>query len=283
MGQFHRTQVGNAELIALQDSWAVVPPSFFYPDVPVDAWADYREFLDANGNLTHNIGAWLVVSEGNAILVDTGLGGRPVATPLGEAPALPSVMEAAGAKPEDIDRVVYTHLHFDHTGWNTIDDAGAAIPLFPNARHVVQRAEWNYWSGSDELRAVAQYDNVLWPIESAGLLDLVEGEYAVTSELVALPTPGHTPGHVSFVLASAGERAYLIGDVAHQPVQVREDGWTDVGAVDSVAATATRKALFARIEEESALIAGGHFPFPGLGHAVSGESGRTFRPLSAGP
>ena len=38
MGQFQRTQVGNAELIALQDSWAAMPPSMFYPDVPADAW-----------------------------------------------------------------------------------------------------------------------------------------------------------------------------------------------------------------------------------------------------
>ncbi len=283
MGQFYRTQVGNAELIALQDSWVAVPPSIFYPDVSADAWADYREFLDADGNLTHNIGAWLVASEGSTILVDTGLGGRPVATPLGVEPALPSVMEAAGAKPGDIDIVAYTHLHFDHTGWNTIDEGGAVLPLFPNARHVVQRTEWNYWTSSAELRAAAQYDNVLEPIESVGLLDLVEGEYAVTSELVTVPTPGHTPGHVSFVLSSRGQRAYLIGDAAHQPVQVREDSWTDIGAVDQAASTASRKTLFGRIEQEGALIAGGHFPFPGLGYAVPAEGGRTFRSLLAAP
>ncbi|MDE2935203.1 MAG: MBL fold metallo-hydrolase [Chloroflexota bacterium] len=283
MGLFHRTQIGNAELIALQDSWAAVPPSIFYPDVPADAWVDYREFLDANGNLTHNIGAWLVLSAGNTILVDTGLGGRPVATPLGGEPALPSVMEAAGARPEDIDIVVYTHLHFDHTGWNTVDEGGAPRPLFPNARHVVQRTEWNYWTSSTELRAAARYDSVLGPIQSVGLLDLVEGEYAVTSEFVTVPTPGHTPGHVSFVLSSGGQRAYLIGDAAHQPAQVREDGWADIGAVNQAAATATRKALFARIEKEGALIAGGHFPFPSLGYAVPAKGGRTYRSLSPSP
>ena len=95
--------------------------------------------------------------------------------------------------PGEVDTVVYTHLHFDHTGWTTIDDNGAAVPLFPNARHVVQQTEWDYWTGSDELRAAAQYDNVLGPIESGGLLDLVEGEHAVTSELADRPNPGPHP------------------------------------------------------------------------------------------
>ena len=279
MGQFQRQRVGDAEIIALQDSWAAMPPAMFYPDVPAEAWADYGEFLDADGNLTLNIGAWLVVSAGDTILVDTGLGGRPTPMPLKEAPALPSVMEAAGVAPDDVDTVVFTHLHFDHTGWNTVDENGAAVPLFANARHVVQRVEWEYWTGGEELRAAARYDNALGPIEAAGLLDLVEGEHAVTRELVTIPTPGHTPGHVSFALSSAGERAYLIGDAAHQPVQVREDGWCPGADVDKVASAASRKALFARIEEEGALIASGHFPFPGLGHAVAGAGGRSYQPL----
>ena len=280
MGQFQRTQVGNAELIALQDSWAAMPPPMFYPDVPADAWADYGEFLDADGNLTLNLGAWLVASEGNTILVDTGLGGRPAPMPLKQEAALPSVMEEAGVKPADVDIVVFTHLHFDHTGWNTVDENGAAVPLFPNARHVVQQTEWDYWTSSDEMRTAAQYDNSLGPIEAAGLLDLVEGEHAVTSELVTVPTPGHTPGHVSFVVSSAGERAYRLGDAAHQPVQVREDGWCASADVDKVSSAASRKALMARIEAEGALIASGHFPFPGLGHAVAGEGGRTWQPLA---
>lgn len=280
MGQFQRTQVGNAELIAVQDSWASMPPPAFFPDVPADAWAGYGEFLDADGNLILNLGSWLVVSEGNTILVDTGLGGRPTQMPLKEPTALPSVMEAAGVSPDDVDMVVFTHLHFDHTGWNTVDEGGSPVPLFPNARHVVQQTEWDFWTGSEELRAGAQYDNVLEPIEAAGLLDLVEGEHAVTSELVTVPTPGHTPGHVSFVLASGGERVYLIGDAAHQPVQVREDAWCPGADVDKTASTASRKALFARIEAEGALIASGHFPFPGLGHAVARDGGPAWQPLA---
>ena len=277
MGEFHKITVGNAELIALQDTWAAIPPAMFFDTTPAEAWDEYKEFLDGDGNLTLNMGAWLVISEGQTILVDTGLGGRPNQIPTKIDPALPDVMVAAGVKPTDVDLVVYTHLHFDHTGWNTRDENGSPTPVFPNARHVVQKVEWEYWTGSDELREASGYDHSLAPIE--GLLDLVEGEHAVTSEVITVPTPGHTPGHVSFVVASGGERAYLIGDAAHQPVQLSEGDWCPGADIDKTDSTASRKALFDKIEQENALIASGHFPFPGLGHAVQEGGKRVFRPL----
>lgn len=279
MGQFEKTRVGNAELIAVQDTWAAMPPANFFTTVPPEAWDAYKEFLDADGNLTLNIGSWIIQSEGRTILVDTGIGGRSLPMPVKTTPDLPQVMEEAGVKPSDIDTIIFTHLHFDHTGWNTVDEDGKAIPLFPNARHVVQRKEWDYWTSSDELKQGSQYDNVLAPIEQAGLLDLVEGEHAVTSEVTTILTPGHTPGHISLVVASGGERAYLIGDVAHQPVQLSEPDWCISADVNTDDSTKSRRTLFDRIEQEGALIASGHFLFPGLGHAVQEGGRRVFNPV----
>jgi glyoxylase-like metal-dependent hydrolase (beta-lactamase superfamily II) len=279
MGNFHKKTVGNAELISVQDTWAAIPPTAFFDSTEAGDWDAYKDLTDDDGNLTLNIGSWLVISEGKTILVDTGLGGRPAGLPAKVDPALPSVMEEAGVKPTDVDLVVFTHLHFDHTGWNTRDENGTPVLVFPNARHVVQQVEWDYWTGSDELRKGSAYDNVLAPIEAAGLLDLVEGEYAVTSEVVTLPTPGHTPGHVSFVVSSGGETAYLIGDAAHQPVQLTETDWCPGADIDKDTSTKSRHALFDRIEKENALIASGHFPFPGLGHAVQEGGKRVYRAI----
>jgi glyoxylase-like metal-dependent hydrolase (beta-lactamase superfamily II) len=277
MGNFHKVSVGSAELIAIQDTVAGIPPTAFFDSTAESDWEPYGQFLDGDGNLTLNIGSWLIRSQGQTILVDTGLGGRPVQMPAKTPPALPSVMEEAGVKPSEVDVIVFTHLHFDHTGWNTTDENGTPTPLFPNARHVVQQVEWDYWTGSDELRTAAAYDNVLSPIESAGLLDLVEGEHAVTSEVVTIPTPGHTPGHVSFVVQSGNEKAYLIGDAAHQPVQLTETDWCPGADIDKDTSTKSRHALFDKIEQEGALIASGHFPFPGLGHAVREDGKRVWR------
>jgi len=280
MARFQKRTVGKAELIALQDAWAQIPAALFFPAVDAGKWEGYRQHLDETGNITLNLGSWLVVSEGKMILVDTGLGGRPTQMPLTMQPALPSVMAEAGVKPSDVDLVVFSHLHFDHTGWNTVDEGGKPVPVFPNARHVVQRREWEYWTGSEENRTAAQYANALAPLEAAGLLDFVDGEHAVTSELLTVPTPGHTPGHVSFLLASGGERAYITGDATHHPVQASEPGWCPGADINPDDSARSRKALFDRAEAERALLAGGHYAFPGLGTVETRDGKRQFVPIS---
>ena len=206
MGLFHRVEVGGATLISVQDSWATLPPTAFFDQTEDSDWDNYRDLLNDDGHIVLNLGAWLVISQGTTILVDSGIGGRPAPMPLKEPPALPTVMQEAGVSPDDIDIVAFSHLHFDHTGWNTWDNDGTPVPQFPNARHLIQQTEWDYWTSSDELRQGAGYDNVLAPIVDAGLVDFVEGEHALTSEVITVPTPGHTPGHVSFAVSSGGER-----------------------------------------------------------------------------
>ncbi len=276
MGQIHRVNVGSAELISLQDSWAALPPTAFFTSTEASDWDDYGELLDDDGNITLNLGAWLVISQGSTILVDSGIGGRPTMMPLKETPALPDVIVEAGVSPDAIDIVAFTHLHFDHTGWNTRDVDGSPVPVFPNARHIIQRAEWDYWTSSDELMQGAGYDNVLSPVLEAGLIDFVEGEHTLTSEVVTIPTPGHTPGHVSFAVNSGGDAAYLIGDAAHHMVQLTETDWCPSADVNTTESTTSRRALFDRIEAENALIASGHFLFPGLGRAARRNGQRYF-------
>ncbi len=277
MGQFEARTVGNATLVSLQDSWNTMPVSAFFSAVEEGAWEPYLELLDANRSFTLNMGAWLLRSESRTILFDTGVGTRQ-SWEFPETPSLPEVLVASGATPDEVDTVVLSHLHFDHTGWNTIDTDEGTVPLFPNARYVVQQAEWDYWSADKERREDANFDAVLAPIEAAGLLDLVEGEQDVTSEVVTIPTPGHTPGHVSMVVASGGDRAYLIADTAHHRVQVTEPTWSPDADVDKEQASRTRAQLFERIANEGALLGSGHFSFPGFGHVVREDGGLVFEP-----
>ena len=276
MGQFHKVEVGDATLIAVQDSWATLPPTAFFNQTTDSDWDNYRDLLTGEGHVTLNLGAWVVISGGTTILVDSGIGGRPTMMPLKEPAALPTVMQEAGVSPNEIDIVAFSHLHFDHTGWNTWDNDGTPVPQFPNARHIIQQAEWEYWTSSDELKQGAGYDNVLSPIVDAGLVDFVEGEHALTSEVVTVPTPGHTPGHVSFAVSSGGEKAYVLGDAAHHMVQLTETAWCPGADVDKVESTASRHKLFDQIEAENALIASGHFNFPGLGRAARRDGTRYF-------
>ena len=184
-------------------------------------------------------------------------------------------MRAQGVEPDSVDRVVFTHLHVDHVGWSVTD--GAAT--FPNARYLLPEADWDYFRAesrsSDNPHIAAQVE----PLEALGVMELVSGEYALTDEITALPTPGHTPGHQSFVIASAGERALILGDVAHHPGQVEETDWSPSFDADGSVSATTRGQLMERLEASGELVAACHFPAPGLGHVVRLEGKRIFRAL----
>ncbi len=281
MGNYRKITVGDAELIALQDSWTRRGPAGFFEGVDAAAWEPYREWLDDDGLMAHNYGSVLIHSHGKIMLVDTGLGQWPNAVDLEQPSSLLEVMHEAGVAPADIDLVLFTHLHWDHTGWNTRGEEGALELTFPNASYVVQQTEFDYWSSpGDKPAAGPDFDRVLAPIIAADRMELVDGEYAATREVVAVPTPGHTPGHVSFAVISGGERAYVLGDAAHKPVQLAEPDWYPGFDMDPVESTKSRRMILDRAEQENALLAGGHFAFPSMGYPTHVDGRLSFRYVS---
>jgi glyoxylase-like metal-dependent hydrolase (beta-lactamase superfamily II) len=278
VGRYHEIEVGNVQLIALQDSWTRRDPHGFFVGVEADAWEPYREWLDDDGLMAHNYGCFLIRSRDTTMLVDTGLGPLPNPVDLERPPALLDVMVEAGTSPEKIDLVLFTHLHWDHTGWNTRGEGGSLQLTFPNAQYVVQQKEYDYWMGPGEKPSNGpDYDRVLTPIVEADRLELVDEEYAATREVAAIPTPGHTPGHISFAIVSGGQHAYILGDAAHKPVQLTEPDWYPGFDLDPIESTKSRRMILDRAEQEQALLAGGHFTFPSMGHAVQADGRRTFR------
>lgn len=278
MGNYRKIRVGDAELIALQDSWTRRGPDGFFEGVNAAAWAPYPEWLDDDGLMAHNFGSFLIHSHGKKMLVDTGLGQWPNDLDLKQPSSLLEVMQEAGVAPDEVDLVLFTHLHWDHTGWNTRGEEGALELTFPNARYIVQQTEFDYWtSPGDKPAAAPDFDRVLAPIIAADRLELVTGEYAATREVVAVPTPGHTPGHVSFAVISGGERAYILGDAAHKPVQLSEPDWYPGFDMDPVESTRSRRMILDRAEQENALLAGGHFAFPSMGYPAQVYGRRSFR------
>jgi glyoxylase-like metal-dependent hydrolase (beta-lactamase superfamily II) len=278
VGRFQVIEVGDVQLIALQDSWTSRDPDGFFVGVGADGWEPYQEWLDDDGLMAHNYGCFLIRSGDTTILVDTGLGPSADTANLAQPPALLGVMAEAGTSPADVALVLFTHLHWDHTGWNTRGDGGRLELTFPNARYVVQQKEYDYWTGPGEKPSNGpDYERVLAPIVEADRLELVDDEYAATREVAAIPTPGHTPGHVSFAIVSGGQHAYILGDAAHKPVQLTEPDWYPGFDLDPVESTKSRRMILDRAEQEQALLAGGHFAFPSMGHAVRVDGRRTFR------
>jgi glyoxylase-like metal-dependent hydrolase (beta-lactamase superfamily II) len=98
--------------------------------------------------------------------------------------------------------------------------------------------------------AIRNAPTCVWPLEDLGLVELMHGEHIISKELTAVPTPGHTPGHVSILVTSQGERALVLGDAAHNPAQIIEPDWVSRADMDPDLTRETRRALIERLERE---------------------------------
>ncbi|HKD75094.1 MAG TPA: MBL fold metallo-hydrolase [Ktedonobacterales bacterium] len=235
----------------------------------------------------------LLESDGKLIVIETGYGDKltekqmqmfGIHRPQG---SLLDQLATLGVHPEDIDMVVNTHLHGDHAGWNTrrpIGDAGGeSVPTFPNARYVTQRLEWEEAAHPNELTAPGYPDNNFAPLQTRGVLDLVEGEVRLTPDILLVPTPGHTAGHQSVWVESGGSAALFTGDAALHGSHLERVNW--VGAVDNlpIVSVATKRRLVEEIMRRRASVVVTHHPFPGLGILVAeeGQSRPRFQEVGA--
>ncbi len=255
--------VGGVEIVSVSDGQGDMSPADVFPTSDIAIWrSEYAELMDEAGLIHPRFGSFVLRSGGKLVLVDTGLGGDDgtLLTQLGDS----------GARRDEIDLVVLTHIHPDHVGWNLSDGS----PTFPNARYLVSRVDWDYWT-QPQVRAEAPHvEAQMMPLEGLNVLDLIDGEYDVTDEIKTLPTPGHTPGHVSLLISSGGESAFVLGDVAHSPAQAQYTDWSPGFDIDPDFARETRHATLDRLEREGTLTAAGHFPHPGFGRFVRRDGGR---------
>lgn len=221
-------------------------------------------FASDEGRLKMSIHSLVVETPTRRVVVDTGLGndkqGRNVPTWNDRQGPFLQTMSAAGFAPDSIDTVLCTHLHVDHVGWNTRLVDGKWVPTFANARYVFGRAEYEYWRDhSVEPDKVAVFNDSVKPVVDAGKADLVASDARLSDEITLIPTPGHSPGHMSIHIRSDGEEALLTGDVAHHPCQMAHLDWSSTADSDAVQSASTRRELFSRFADTPTLVIGGHF------------------------
>jgi glyoxylase-like metal-dependent hydrolase (beta-lactamase superfamily II) len=272
--------VGNVEITSLSDGILEFDLCNFFPSIPEEDWGPHRDHLTPQQKVRFNLASYLIRSEGRNILVDTGLGPRPADAPDTPWGKLMNDFQAHGVNPEDIDLVVMTHLHRDHVGWNLQSRDGKYVPTFPKARYWLSRADWEACQRPELIES--RFPNAptcVWPLEELGLIEFLEGEQAITGELTSLPTPGHTPGHMSIVISSQGERALVLGDVLHNTVQIEETHWVSRADIDPEQTRSTRRSMMDRLERDGSLVAAGHLPRPGFGRIVRLEGRRYWQAI----
>ena len=234
-----------------------------------------EDYLSSEGKVRLEIVCYLIRSQGRTLLCDTGMG---VARGTDQPGTLLEDLGSAGVKPEDIDAVIFTHLHPDHIGWNIDWSGGKPKATFPNAKYVIQRAEWDA-STTAERRENPPAQRQLLPLEALGQLELISGSHSFTDEVSAIDTSGHTPGHMSFEISSGGERALVQGDLVVHHTLLPRPGWEPRFDQDQETARELRDRELSRWAKEQLLIIANHFPTPGYGYVEKDGDGWRWVPL----
>jgi glyoxylase-like metal-dependent hydrolase (beta-lactamase superfamily II) len=283
--------VGDAEIRRVEEIIFKQPLSDIVDDKAfIDqnrSWLMPR-FLDEDDNWDMVWQSWIVLVDDRIIVVDPCNGnGRPnPAYPLAHMLDTPYIerFEAAGIRPEDVDYVFCTHLHFDHCGWNTRLRGGRYVPTFPNARYIFVRREFDRWDtrrpGYEPLEVMkGVFENSVLPVVEAGLAEIVGDEHPLCPSLTIKPAYGHTLGHSWGHLTSHGAEACLVGDAFHHPLELLRPGMEAHVDEDSPAAQATRRRLVALALERDALIIPAHFPDPHAGRLRRRQGEVIFEPV----
>ncbi len=270
---FHRVSIGAFEVTALSDGTVDLPIDQLLVNTTPEAVAEAlaASFLELPLETSSN--AFLVNTGAALVLVDAGAGSLfgPTLGRLAES------LRASGHSPEEVDHVVLTHLHPDHVGGLATEGAMA----FPEADVHVAAADADHWLSEANLQAAPEdgrgfFEGAqasLAPYVAAGRLQTFEGEAEIVPGLRVLPLPGHTDGHVGYVVESEDAALLIWGDVVHvAAVQFADPSVTIAFDGHPETAAAERSALFAQVAAEGTLVAGAHLPFPGLGH-VRAEGG----------
>lgn len=273
LANLSRVALGDISVTYLPDGGGESIPTALYPASDEAAWQKYGHFLDDEGNFMTTIGGFYIETPDHRLIVDTGIGPNRFEFPgmgVFYGGRYLQSLEEAGVDRERVTDVLFTHLHLDHCGWTTVEVDGERRLTFPNARHLVSRTEWDFWYGGDN-PAGPHPEHVQQPLD--GRIQWLAAGEEVISGVTVLPTPGHTPGHVSLLVEGGDQQLYLIADLLNGPVQLEEREWGVVIDVDPEQAHASREALYPRLVRSGALVGANHFCNQVFG-TITEEGGR---------
>jgi glyoxylase-like metal-dependent hydrolase (beta-lactamase superfamily II) len=211
-------RLGRYDVFGLREGYFMLDGGAMFGVVPKTLWEKHCP-ADAQNRIRLGLNSLVVRTADAVVLVETGIG-----TKMGQKlsgiycvqtePGLRASLEEAGFKPEDVDLVINTHLHFDHCGGNTrLDESGRLVPTFPKARYIIQRGEWDAARNPNEREKSSYLPENFLPLEEAGVLELVDGDREIAPGVEVIVSPGHTRRHQSVRVRSQGQTLFFLGDL----------------------------------------------------------------------
>ena len=253
--------VGRLTVSMVSDGAQMAPRASWFTGIDPEEWMPVVGVDSPDALFPVNFGAFVITGDDHVTLVDCGMGKMAVGQAMDGAAGMMDRLAELGIEAGDVDRIVQTHMHGDHCGWLTGVDDDTSI-TFPNARVFVERAEIEYWrSAAADTNFAPEFTRArIVAVEQAGLFELLDGGHRLTPEIEILPTPGHTPGHVSVVVESEGATAMLLGDVAHHCIHLERHQWLQNYDADPPTSIATRRAVVELAIARQAIVTAPHLP-----------------------
>jgi glyoxylase-like metal-dependent hydrolase (beta-lactamase superfamily II) len=272
---FYRFMLGDFEITALNDGVIPYPTKTVLPTATPE---DITSGLFAAG-LTDPVGmsynGFLVNTGTKLVLIDVGTGGKLNDSPYFRgAGRLLQNLRDAGHRPEQIDEIYISHFGPDHIGALTHDSK----PTFPKAKVRAAQAEVAAFLESrtptrDSTMRVFRA-GAFEPYMTSGRFERIDGDLELVPGIRALATPGHTPGHTSYLVESKGQTLLILGDVVHLgALQFAHPALPTIFDADQKGGASQRERIFRLAAEKDYWVAGAHLPFPGIGH-IRADAGR---------
>jgi glyoxylase-like metal-dependent hydrolase (beta-lactamase superfamily II) len=209
-------KLGDLEFHILSDGHVLLDGGAMFGVIPKPLW-EKKMPADARNRITLSMNCLLIFAGGKRILVETGAGDKLNAKLRDiyglDGPRLTDRLRDHALKPEDIDIVIDTHLHFDHCGGNTRIENGKAIPAFPNAQYFVQKGEYDHALEPTERDRASYFPENYVPIAEAGRLTLLETDKVIVPGVEVIRVPGHTANMQCVKLTGGGKTAFLFADL----------------------------------------------------------------------
>jgi glyoxylase-like metal-dependent hydrolase (beta-lactamase superfamily II) len=270
---FYRYKVGSYECTSINDGARSFPmPDKWVVNIPKEtALAASDAAYMPKGMVTVPFNPQLINTGSKLILIDTGNGISTFEPTKGAVGRTLQNLQAAGVDPKSIDVVLISHLHPDHTnGIRALDGSMA----FPNAELMVPAKEWDFWMSADNAAKAqteitknyfANVKKIYTGIESR--VTRYDWDKEILPGITSIGTPGHTPGHTSFVIASGNSKILIQSDVTNIPeFFLRNPDWHVAYDYDPELAQTTRHKFYDMAAAEKATVVGFHFTFPSIGH-----------------